>query len=197
MRRPVEAITPLIPIGKEIERRSQEGEDISVLDNAGPIKYHPRKTANTRPADAALILRAGRFSKKLLRRESGASQHAIDRFFRGERIHPGTRTKLAQAVEQLERRGQCVYGGTSEEAKLSHAGLVGYALAISVGVANRRVFPPYACELRSSASVAIAWCRAMYPQEPRRSCSTENTFNLTGGAKFRLTYSNLIYTLNT
>jgi len=87
MRRPVEAITPLIPIGKEIERRSQEGEDISVFDNAGPIKYHPRKTANTRPADAALILRAGRFSKKLLRRESGASQHAIDRVL-SRRTHP-------------------------------------------------------------------------------------------------------------
>jgi hypothetical protein len=88
----------LIPIGKEIERKAQEEEDISVFDNVGPVKYHPRKTANTRPADAAFILRASRFSKKLLRRESGSSQHAIDRFFRRERIHPGTRRKLAQAV---------------------------------------------------------------------------------------------------
>jgi hypothetical protein len=103
LRRPIQAITPFIPIGKEIERRSQEGEDISVFDNAGPVKYHARKTANTRPADAALILRASRFSKKLLRRESGASQHAIDRFFRGERIHPSTRKRLAQTVEKLEQ----------------------------------------------------------------------------------------------
>jgi hypothetical protein len=102
LRRPIEAITPFIAIGKEIERRSQEGEDISVFDNAGPVKYHPRKTANTRPADAALILRASRFSKKLLRRESGASQHAIDRFLRRERIHPSTRKKLAEVVEKLE-----------------------------------------------------------------------------------------------
>jgi hypothetical protein len=72
LRRPIEAITPLIPIGKEIERRSQEGEDISVFDNAGPVKYYPRKTVNTCPAEAALIVRATRFSKKLLRRESGA-----------------------------------------------------------------------------------------------------------------------------
>ena len=106
LRRPVKAITPLIPIGKEIERRSQEGEDIAVLENLGPVKYYPRKTANTRPADAALIQRANRFPKKLLRRESGVSQHAIDRFFRGERIHPGTRKKLAQTVEELEHRGQ-------------------------------------------------------------------------------------------
>ena len=103
LRRPVRASKPLIPIGKEIDRRSQEGEDISILDNAGPVRYYPRKTANTRPADAALIKKASRFPKKLLRRESRVSQHAINRFFRGERIHPGTRQKLAQAVEKLER----------------------------------------------------------------------------------------------
>jgi hypothetical protein len=58
LRRPVEAITPLIPIGKEIERRSLEGEDLGVLEYSGPVKYHPRKMANTRPTDAALIRRA-------------------------------------------------------------------------------------------------------------------------------------------
>jgi hypothetical protein len=104
LRRPIEAIIPLIPIGKEIERRSQEGEDISILDTAGPVQYHPRKTANTRPADAALIQRARRFSSKMLRRESGVSQHAIDRFLDGERVHPDTRRRLAQTVEELERR---------------------------------------------------------------------------------------------
>jgi len=103
LRRPVQAITPFIPIGKEIERRSQEGEDISVLDSVGPVQYHPRKTAKHPSADVALIQRASRFPKKLLRREAGASQHAIDRFFRGERIHPGTRKKLAEAVQELER----------------------------------------------------------------------------------------------
>ena len=103
LRRPSEAIIPLIPIGKEIERRSQEGEDISILDTAGPVRYSPRKTANTRPADAALVQRASRFPKKLLRRQSGVSQHAIDRFLNGERIHPATRKKLAQTVEELER----------------------------------------------------------------------------------------------
>jgi hypothetical protein len=107
LRRPIQALTPFIPIGKEIERRSQEGEDVSFLDNPGPVKYHPRKTANTRPADAALILRASRFGKKQLRRESGASQHAIDRFFRGNRIQPGTRKKITETVEKLERRSTC------------------------------------------------------------------------------------------
>lgn len=104
LRRPVAAISPLIPIGKEIERRSQEGEDVSVLDQAGPVRYHPRKTANTRPADAALIERAKRFPKKLLGRESGVSQHAIGRFLNGARIHPSTRKKVAESVKQLESK---------------------------------------------------------------------------------------------
>jgi hypothetical protein len=52
---------------------------------------------------AMRVFRLHRFPKKLLRREAGASQHAIDRFFRGERIHPATRKKLADAVNNLER----------------------------------------------------------------------------------------------
>jgi hypothetical protein len=42
----------------------------------------------------------------LLKRESGVSQHAIDRFFRREKIHPATRKKLAEVVEKLEQRGE-------------------------------------------------------------------------------------------
>ena len=56
-----------------------------------------------RPADGALIQRARRFAKKLLKRESRVSQHAIDRFLDGERIHPATRKKLAETVDKLER----------------------------------------------------------------------------------------------
>jgi len=66
----------------------------------------PTQNGEHTSADAALIKRASRFPKKLLRREAGASQHAIDRFFRGERIHPSTRKKLARTLEKLERGGQ-------------------------------------------------------------------------------------------
>jgi hypothetical protein len=38
MRRPIQAMTPFIFIGKEIERRAQEGEDLSVLENARPTR---------------------------------------------------------------------------------------------------------------------------------------------------------------
>jgi hypothetical protein len=44
LRRPVEAMIPFIFIGKEIERRAQEGEDVSVLENTGPIQYRPHQT---------------------------------------------------------------------------------------------------------------------------------------------------------
>jgi hypothetical protein len=101
-RRPIQAIPPFILIGKEIERRSQEGEDISIVEGTGPVRYQRRQTPKTRPADDTLILRAKRFSMRQLMRASGVSQHAVERFLRGERIHPGTRERLAKAVEALE-----------------------------------------------------------------------------------------------
>jgi hypothetical protein len=61
IRRPIEGITPFVFIGKEIERKAQEGEDISILENRGPRKYQAGQTAKTRAADAGLILRAKRF----------------------------------------------------------------------------------------------------------------------------------------
>jgi hypothetical protein len=103
-RRPIQAMMPFVFIGKEIERRAQEGEDVSVLENSGPIQYHRHQTAKTRAADAGLILRARRFPLRKLMRESGASQHAIERFLDGDRVHPTTRAKLARAVEKLERQ---------------------------------------------------------------------------------------------
>jgi hypothetical protein len=36
-------------------------------------------------------------------RASKASQHAIERFLDGERVHPATRARLERAVEKLER----------------------------------------------------------------------------------------------
>jgi hypothetical protein len=111
LRRPVEAMLPFIFIGKEIERKAQEGEDISALVNSGPIEYHQGQTAKTRAADAGLILRARRYSLRRLMRESEASQHSTERFLRGERVHPGTRAKLDAAFERLERTIQNAKNG--------------------------------------------------------------------------------------
>jgi hypothetical protein len=108
-RRPIEAMRPLRYIGKEIERRAQEGEDIGVTERRGPVEYQPGQTARTRPADASLILRAKQviklFGFRQFMREAGTkSQHAVERFLKGERIHPRTRVRLAHAVEALEHQ---------------------------------------------------------------------------------------------
>jgi len=96
-------MAPFNYIGKEVERRAQEGEDFALLENAGPILYGSRQRHKTHATDAEIILRASRFGLRQLMRESGASQHATERFLRGDRVHPATRAKLAEAVERLER----------------------------------------------------------------------------------------------
>ena len=97
-------MTPFIFIGKEIERRAQEGEDVSFLENTGPVRYHGGQTAKTRAADAGLIARARRHPLRRLMRESKASQHATERFLAGDRVHPSTRLKLARAVDKLGKK---------------------------------------------------------------------------------------------
>jgi hypothetical protein len=113
-RRPVVAMLPFNYIGKEIERKAQEGEDPAILENSGPIRYGSGRKAKTRSADPAFIARARHHGVRPFMRASGASQHATERYLRGERVHPGTRAKLDAAVERLDRAiqnakvGQCV-----------------------------------------------------------------------------------------
>jgi hypothetical protein len=103
--RPIQATFPFIYIGKEIERRAQEGgEDISILEGSGPIRYQAGRKAKTRSADPGLIAKARRHGVRQLMRKSGVSQHATERFLRCERVHPATRRKLADAVEEMERK---------------------------------------------------------------------------------------------
>lgn len=106
-RRPLKAIIPFNLIGKEVERRAQEGEDVSVLENTGPIRYHAHQRAKTRSAAPELILRAAPFGLRPLMRESGASQHSVQRFLAGDPVHPATRAKLEQAIEKLQH---CPWG---------------------------------------------------------------------------------------
>jgi hypothetical protein len=103
LRRPIEAMTPLVFIGKEIERKAQEGEDISMIDTAGPLRYHAGRTKKTRAADPDVIRRAQRFSIRQLMRESGKHQHVVERFLRSERVHPATRACVTEAITRLER----------------------------------------------------------------------------------------------
>ena len=101
LRRPVNAMIPFEYIGKEVERRAQEGEDVAILENSGPIRYGSRRNAKTRPADLALIAKAGRYGLRELIRDSKTSQHAVERFLQGKRVYPGTRMKLEKAIQKL------------------------------------------------------------------------------------------------
>jgi len=76
LRRPIHAMIPFITIGKEVERKAQEGEDISSLENAGPIRYQSGQTANTRAVDPALQKRIGQFSLRQLK-QSDLSRDTI------------------------------------------------------------------------------------------------------------------------
>jgi hypothetical protein len=68
LRRPLRALKPFAYIGKEIERRAQEGEDISLLQDSRPIRYEPRRGRKTHAADSRLILKAKQFPfRKLMR----------------------------------------------------------------------------------------------------------------------------------
>jgi hypothetical protein len=58
-RRPVKAMLPFEYIGKEVERRGQEGEDSTNLENSRPIHYGSQQTAKTAPLTRSLLLRRG------------------------------------------------------------------------------------------------------------------------------------------
>jgi hypothetical protein len=76
---------------------------VSLLEHSGPIRYGARHRAKTRAADARSVEKARQYGLRQLMGESGASQHATERFLRGERVHPATRAKLERAVQELER----------------------------------------------------------------------------------------------
>jgi len=94
---------PFITIGKEVERKAQEGEDISSAENTGPIRYQSGQTANTRAIEPALQKRMSRFSLRQLM-QSGLSKDTAIKARRGERVHPDTRARLEQTVDELEHQ---------------------------------------------------------------------------------------------
>lgn len=104
LRRPVQAMIPFGFMGKEIERRAQEGEDVAVLEGSGPIQYGWGRRTKTRSGDPALIAKAKGYGFRELMRESEASQHSVKRFLDGGRVHPTTRAKLKAAIERLDQR---------------------------------------------------------------------------------------------
>jgi hypothetical protein len=94
---------PFITIGKEIERKAQEGEDISSLENPRPIRYQSRQTVNTRAVDPVLQKRMEQFSLREFT-QSGLSRDTVIQARRGARVHPDSRARLEKTVNELARQ---------------------------------------------------------------------------------------------
>ncbi len=94
-RRPVHAEIPFHFIGKEVERRMQEGEDIALLEGK-PIEYH-----KTRMLTAEQIERLKDLSLDEIQRATGLSRHTIVKARTGGKVHKNTRETLMRAAEAL------------------------------------------------------------------------------------------------
>lgn len=101
-RRPIEASTPFVPIGKEVDRSMQD--DLNVFSDVRPIEYQPIVQNQPRKPEIwpeghryiARVLEKNieRLSTKELARKTGLDRNTIRRVRRGERVQPKTRLKL-------------------------------------------------------------------------------------------------------
>jgi len=67
------------------------------------MRYQSRQTANTRAVDPALQKRMEQFSLRQLT-QSGLSRDTVIQARRGARVHPDSRARLEETVNQLERQ---------------------------------------------------------------------------------------------
>jgi len=69
----------------------------------GPMRYQSRQTANTRAVDPSLQKRMEQFSLRQLT-QSGLSRDTVIQARRGARVHPDSRARLKETVNELERQ---------------------------------------------------------------------------------------------
>jgi hypothetical protein len=76
----------------------------TVVHNKTRFATRPRLSndMNEKPS-ASIIPFARRFGVRPLMRESGVTQHPVERYLQGERVHSDTRARILAAVERLER----------------------------------------------------------------------------------------------
>jgi len=101
-RRPIEAITPFVPIGKEVDRSMQD--DLNVFSDVRPIEDRPGVQNQPSKSEiwpdghhhiARLLEKTvEHLSTKELARKTGLDRNTIRRVRRGERVHSKTRLRL-------------------------------------------------------------------------------------------------------
>ena len=98
LRTPV-VVSILQPIGKETDRRWEQGEDISIL-NSKVIEYRPNETARM-IADPSLSSVDGRVSIRAWARAAGVSKNTAKAALRGKRVQKFIAEKLIKALRTL------------------------------------------------------------------------------------------------
>ena len=87
----------IIPVGKETDRRWEQGEDMSMLDFK-VLEYRP--TGNMVVADPTLRNRIGQQGVRALMRKTGLSQHTIEAIRAGQPVRRTTLKRMQAAVGQ-------------------------------------------------------------------------------------------------
>ena len=101
MRTPVTAETPFRYIGKETDRRWEQGEDISMLDSR-LVEYSPNETARL-VCDPELQRSVQQVSIRKLARAANVPPNTVKAARRGDRLQRSTVEKLNKGFDQLMR----------------------------------------------------------------------------------------------
>ena len=88
-------------IGKETDRRWEQGEDISIL-NTKPVQYRPNETEQLITADEELQSKGANVPIRTWARVAGVSKNTVKAAMRGERLRKSTIEKLAKALGELK-----------------------------------------------------------------------------------------------
>jgi hypothetical protein len=96
---PVKAHTPFRYIGKETDRRWEQGEDISMLDSR-LVEYSPNETAKL-VCDPELQQLVRQFSIRKLARDAEVPENTVKAARRGERLQRSTVEKLRKGLTRL------------------------------------------------------------------------------------------------
>jgi hypothetical protein len=86
-------------IGKETDRRWEQGEDISMSESE-ITEYTPEETERL-VADAELMAAASEFSIRVLAKKAGVSENTVKAARRGERLRRGTVERLRKTLREL------------------------------------------------------------------------------------------------
>jgi hypothetical protein len=84
----------LISVGKETDRKWEDGEDISILDRS-MIRYTPKKAK----ADAETIQELSKIPLRQLMRDTGLSHHTLLLIKRGQIVKKKTLQKVKEYLQ--------------------------------------------------------------------------------------------------